>query len=112
MKLDILKENLTKIFNKQMLSTLLSSVEEAANTWSTSIFTAIKLIAALFGLIALIATIIVGTQWFIAAYGSGTFIFTLIVSSFVLSVLTTFSAKQIKTVEPVAKTTRTRTKAK
>lgn len=94
MKLDTLRENLTKPFNKQVFLNLVSSIEEVADRWSSSTLVAIKLIASLFALIVLIATIIISTEWFIAYYGTGTFIFVLIVSSFVISVLTTFSTKQ------------------
>lgn len=93
MKLEVLKENLSKQFNKETLATLLQSLEEVSNRWSSSIFTAIRLIGSLAGLVALIAIIIVSTQWFIGTYGVANFVFILVVSTFVVSVLTTFSAK-------------------
>lgn len=94
MNLQNLKQNLSNQFNKETLTILLQSLEEVSNRWSSSIFTAIKLIGSLAGLVALIATIIVSTQWFITTYGITNFVFTLVVSTFVVSVLTTFSAKQ------------------
>lgn len=87
--------NLPK-FNKELFSRLMASLEEVAKGWSSSVLVTVKLIAALFSLVALIAAIVVLTQWFIFVYGTGTFIFVLIISSFVMSVLTTFSAKREK----------------
>lgn len=82
-------------WNSQQINLLIknfvSALEETANRWSSGIFVLIKTIAALFGLVALMAMIIVATQWFIVVYGGATFILTLILSSFALSVLTTMS---------------------
>lgn len=80
-------------WNNQQISLLLknfvTALEETANRWSSGIFVLIKTIAALFGLVALMAAIIVLTQWFIIIYGGVIFILALILSSFALSVLST-----------------------
>ncbi len=109
MNLQNLKQNLSNQLNKETLTTLLQSLQEVSDKWSSSIFTAIRLIGSLAGLVALIAVIIVSTQWFISTYGIANFVFTLVVSTFVVSVLTTFSAKQ-REASPPAKTTRTKAK--
>lgn len=83
-----------KWFNKKVLTDLLASLEEVSNRWSNSIFTGVKLLAAMSSLVVLIASMIIGTQLFIGYFGTGTFIFTLIVSSFAMSVFINFSGKQ------------------
>jgi hypothetical protein len=112
MKLQNLKENLNNQFNKDALENLASSLEEVSNRWSKWLFTASKLIGSLFMLVALIATIVASTEWFIVAYGTATFIFVLVLSSFAISVLTTFSARQVKVEETPKRTTRARTTTK
>lgn len=112
MNLQNLKQNLNNQINKEALANLALSLEEVSNRWSKSIFTATKLIGSLFALVALIALIVAGTEWFILTYGTATFIFVLVLSSFAISVLTTFSAKQNKVVEEPAKPASTRAKAK
>lgn len=94
MKLQNLKENLSKQFEKLAIADLLASLEEVSNRWSSGIFTGVRLMVAMISLVLVVATVIIGTQYFIAYFGTGTFIFTLIVSSFVMSVLITFSSKQ------------------
>jgi hypothetical protein len=79
---------------KLWFANFLSALEQTANRWSSGIFVLIKTIAALFGLIMLMAAIVVLTQWFITVYGGGLFVLTLILSSFALSVLTTMANKK------------------
>ena len=85
----------TKERIQEMLKVFLTSLKEVSDRWSTSIFVAIKLLGSLWLLSALIGTIIITTQWFIVTYGGGTFIFTLIVASFVISVITTVFGKKV-----------------
>lgn len=114
MNLQNLKENLNNRINKVVLTNLALSLEEVSNRWSAGIFTATKLIGSLFALVVLIAAIVIGTEWFIITYGTATFVFILLLSSFVISVLTTFSAKQnkVEVAPEKPKRTRTRTRAK
>lgn len=85
----------TKERIQELLKVFLTSLKEVSDRWSTSIFVAIKLLGSLWIFSALIGAIIITTQWFIATYGGGTFVFTLIVASFVISVMTTISGKKV-----------------
>jgi len=85
----------TKERIQEMLKVFLTSLQEVSERWSTSIFVAVKLMGSLWLFSALMGTIIITTEWFIATYGGGTFVFTLIVASFVLSVITTVSGKKV-----------------
>ncbi len=96
MKLDFTKLNWSKLFNQTVFTSLIGAVEEVADRWSKSIFIAVKLIGSLASLVALVAFIIVGTQWFLATYGTSVFVISLIVASFVVSVLTTASLKSVE----------------
>ena len=84
----------TKEKMKELFDILLTSVREVAERWSSSIFVACKLLGSLWLFAAIMGTIIITTQWFIETFGAGTFVFTLIVSSFALTVLTTMASKQ------------------
>jgi len=79
---------------KLLLTNFLSALEQTANRWSSGIFVLIKTLSALFGLVALMAVIVVLTQWFLAVYGAATFVLTLILASFALSVLSTMNNKK------------------
>lgn len=96
MKLDFTKLNLSNLFNQTVFASLIGAVEEVADRWSKSIFIAVKLIGSLASLVALVALIIIGTQWFLATYGTSVFVISLIVASFVVSVLTTASVKSVE----------------
>jgi hypothetical protein len=85
---------ITKEKMKEMFSVFLTTLQEVAERWSTSILVACKLLGSLWLFAAIMGIIIVSTQWFIVSFGAGTFVFTLIVSSFVLTVLTTMASKQ------------------
>ena len=79
---------------KDMFELFLTSMREVSQRWSSSILVACKLLGSLWLFAAIIGTIIVSTQWFISSFGAGTFVLTLIVSSFALTVLTTMASKQ------------------
>lgn len=94
MNLQNLKDSLSKQINKEALANFVQSLEEVSNRWSKGLLTATKLIGSLFMLVVLIATIVTGAEWFIEVYGTAKFVFVLVLSSFAISVLTTFSSKQ------------------
>jgi hypothetical protein len=79
---------------KLWLTTFLSALEQTANRWSSGIFVLVKTLSALFGLVVLMAVIVISTQWFLAVYGAATFVLTLILASFALSVLSTMANKK------------------
>lgn len=85
---------ITKEKTKEMFSVFLTTLKEVAERWSSSILVACKLLGSLWLFSAIMGTIIITTQWFIETYGAGTFVFTLIVASFALTVLTTTLSKQ------------------
>lgn len=63
----------------------LSILEQTANQWSSGIFVLTKTILALFFLFMTIAFIVVVTTWFMAVFGFATFVLTLVISSFVVT---------------------------
>jgi hypothetical protein len=79
----------TKERTQEWIKVFLTSLREVAERWSTNTFVAIKLLGSLWLFSVLVGTIIITTEWFIVTQGAGTFVFTLIVASFVLSVITT-----------------------
>lgn len=96
MKLNVMNTNLKTEQFLEYFKTFMTALEQTANRWSSGIFVLIKTIAALFGLTALTALIVVSTQWFIAVYGVGMFLLTLILSTFALSALSTMTANKQK----------------
>jgi H+/Cl- antiporter ClcA len=53
-----------------------------------------KLLGSLWLFSALVAMIVVLTEWFLETFGVGTFVFTLIVTSFLLTVLTSATVRK------------------
>lgn len=85
----------TKEKVQEWIKVFLTSLQEVSERWSTSIFVAIKLLGSLWLFSVLVGTIIITTEWFIITHGAGTFVFTLIVASFALSVINTASTKNV-----------------
>lgn len=71
----------------------LSSLREVTERWSLGIFMAFKLVGSLWLFTMLIASIVVGSQWFILTYGAGCFVFTLLVTTFAITVITSVFKK-------------------
>lgn len=94
MKLDTSK--IKSLINKDSMLALGASIKEVANRWSDNMLLASKLVGSLVALVGLVSATIVGIEWFLTTYGTGTFVFALIVSTFILSVVTTAAAKSEK----------------
>jgi type III secretory pathway component EscU len=77
------------------MSKLFDSVKEVCQQWSDSIFPIIKTILGLTILTVIVAMIIAGAAEFVSYYGSALFVVTLVVTTFVVSVLTHWRKKNL-----------------
>jgi hypothetical protein len=78
---------------KESLSTILFTLKEVSDDWTTGVMVTVRLLGSLSLLLALCGSIVVGTEWFIDTFGAGTFVFTMIISSFVFAFLTKLDKK-------------------
>jgi hypothetical protein len=84
---------------REVVNAVLVSLREVSERWSSNIFVAFKLLGSIWLFSALVAMIVVLTEWFLEAFGVGTFVFTLIVTSFLLTVLTSATVRKPITTE-------------
>lgn len=87
MKLPFLKQNFNLTIDTTKFDSFLLSLKEVSDRWVATMLVLIRTIGSLFGLLILIATIVVTTSWFIDAYGPLTFVLSILLTSFVVAVL-------------------------
>jgi len=79
-------KNIASFFNRGFMLKVGIAVDQVLAKWSWRVYTLLKLVLSMFALVISVGAMVILTEFFIDQFGIITFVFVLIVSSFIFSV--------------------------